>query len=179
MKMSRFAAVPALCALLVAGCSESGPGEGPGATAGVAAGKGSGWLVSVEPAGAVAVGDAKASVEEGQEVVIRGRIGGRKDPMSAGSPVFLIVDLDVPHCGQIPGDTCPTPWDYCCEPRESLTANSATVQLVGEDGKPLSVDPKAAGLSPLDEVVVVGKVGPRPTPGVLTIFATAVYRNGE
>ncbi|MCA9312472.1 MAG: hypothetical protein KDA21_14760, partial [Phycisphaerales bacterium] len=69
-----------------------------------------------------------------------------------------------------------TPWDYCCEPSDSLVANSATIQLVGENGQTLEVDPVAAGLNPLDEVVVVGTVGPRPSPTVLTVKATGVHR---
>ena len=94
--------------------------------------------------------------------------------MTAGSPVFTVVDLEIPHCGQIPGDTCGTPWDYCCEPRDSLTANAATVQLVDSDGEPIAGG--AGPLRPLDEIVVIGSVGPRPDDQVLTIRATGVYR---
>lgn len=137
------------------------------------------WLLQSEPSGAKGVGEVKADALENAQVVVRGRIGGRMEPLTAQSPVFIIVDLKIPHCGELPDDHCKTPWDYCCEPRDSLTAHSATVQLVAPDGSPLDVDPVAAGLRPLDEVVVVGSVGPRPGTDVLTIRATGVYRTGQ
>jgi len=133
------------------------------------------WLLASEPAGAVSITQVNTEVTGGDRVAVRGRIGGRQQPLSNESPVFTIVDLSLPHCGEIPGDSCPTPWDYCCEPGEIITANSATVQLVGEDGSPLDVDPIAGGLSPLDEVVVFGEVAPRSSGGSLTIRATGVH----
>ncbi|MFK7959880.1 MAG: hypothetical protein AB8G96_05075 [Phycisphaerales bacterium] len=158
--------------LLLAGCGgddatvANGDGASGATTATVA------WMLDAEPAGVVPVGEAKASASEGDRVVVFGRIGGNRAPMTEGSPVFLIVDKKLPHCGEIPGDNCPVPWDYCCEPKDSLTANSATVQLVAGEG----ADPMAAGLEPLDEVVIVGTVGPRPNQDVFTIMATGVYR---
>lgn len=134
------------------------------------------WHLNASPGEATPVGEAKKSVQEGDEVMVVGRIGGHVKPMEPGSPVFLIVDKSVPHCGELHGDVCPTPWDYCCEPKDSLVANSATVQLLGEDGGMYQGDPIAAGLNPLDEVVIVGTVGPRPSDHVLTIKATGVYR---
>lgn len=134
------------------------------------------WLLESAPGDAIAVASAKASAVEGESIVLRGRIGGRMAPISADSPVFVVMDLDIPHCGQIPGDSCGTPWDYCCETPESITANSATIQVVDAQGKPIEGSPMGHGFSALDEVVVVGTVGPRPTPEVLTIRATGLYR---
>lgn len=162
-----------LAALLLAGCgdgsNDASADNNPSADARPA------WLLSDAPGQATAVGEAKTSVQAGDEVKIVGRIGGRLKPMEPGSPVFLIVDPSVPSCAELHEDACPTPWDYCCEPPNSLMANSATVQLLDASGAPSAVDPIAAGLSPLDEVVVVGKVGPRPSDQVLTIQATGVY----
>jgi hypothetical protein len=130
------------------------------------------WTLASEPAGAVGVAEAKASAQEGDQVVLRGRIGGRAEPLSAGSPVFTVMDLSVAYCGQASEDGCTTPWDYCCETPEAIAASAATVQVAGVEGGALS------GLSPLDEVVIVGTVGPRPTPQVLTVVATGVHRVG-
>ncbi len=134
------------------------------------------WLLASEPADAISVADAKQKSAEGEAVVVRGRIGGRKAPISADSPVFIIVDLSLPHCGEDPDDKCPTPWDYCCEPKSDLAARSATVQIVDADGN--AVAPIGPSLKPLDEVIVVGSVGARPNESVLTIRATGVYRVG-
>ena len=153
---------------MIVGCSDR---SGPESTSS----NDTGWMLGEEPAGAVSVVEAKATAKEGETVVVRGRIGGRKTPISSESPVFTIVNLEVPHCGQMgEEDHCPTPWDYCCETPEDLRANSATVQLVG-DGES-AIDPTAGGLAGLDEVVVVGTVGPRPSQDVLTIRATSVFR---
>lgn len=160
------------CALLLAGCGEGAAPE-RGADRGNAP---PAWVLASAPADAREVAAAKASAKEGDEVVVRGRIGGRAQPMSEESPVFTLIDLSIPHCGQIAGDSCPTPWDYCCETPESITANTATVQIVGSDGRPIGESPAAHGFEPLDEVIVVGTVGPRPDERVLTIRARGVHR---
>lgn len=126
------------------------------------------WMLADAPADPVEVAVAKENAAEGEEIVIKGRIGGRKTPITEGSPVFTIVDLELPHCGQIPGDTCATPWDYCCETSESLTANTATIQIA-------SGDEVAGVLEPLDLVIVRGTVAPRPNEDVLTVKASGVH----
>lgn len=137
------------------------------------------YLLTAEPADGVSVSAAKATAQEGDEVVVRARIGGRMAPISEESGVFTVMDLEIPHCGQNKGDACPTPWDYCCETPETIKAHSATVQLIGADGTPIDHSPADDGLAPLDEVVLVGTVGPRPTEDVLTVRATGVYRVGS
>jgi len=134
------------------------------------------WLLASEPSDPLAVADAKETAAEGETIVVRGRIGGRKAPISADSPVFVIVDLSLPHCGEDPADKCPTPWDYCCEPKTDLAARSATVQIVDAEGN--TAAPIGDALKPLDEVIVVGTVGARQSQSVLTIRATGVYRVG-
>jgi hypothetical protein len=134
------------------------------------------FMLASSPADPVGVEDVKRSAKEGDTIVMRGRIGGHRDPMSADAAVFIIADLSMPHCGEIEGDTCPRPWDYCCEPRESLMAKTATIQVVDALGAPYPVDLREMGLAPLDEVIVVGTVGARPTPDVLIIRATGIHR---
>lgn len=175
MRKVLLVSVIPMISVLAAGCGGS---ESPSSASPTASGASDAWLLTSEPDGAVAVKDAKASAKEGDTIVVRGRIGGRADPVSTSSPVFTIVDLSVPHCGENPEDGCRTPWDYCCEPAEILKAATATVQLVDGSGGASPIDPVAAGLKPLDEVIVVGTVGPRPSGEVLTIRATGVHRAG-
>lgn len=137
------------------------------------------WLLTEAPADARTVAEIKPTAAEGDTVVLRARIGGRSEPITPGAGVFLVVDPGVPSCDQIPGDNCPTPWDYCCEPRERLSAGTATVQLVDADGSPITADLIAAGFAPLDEVIVTGTVGARPSPQVLTILARSIYRQPD
>lgn len=129
------------------------------------------WLLTSAPDGAVSITEARTNAKEGDSVVIRGRIGGRHSPMSAESPVFTVVDLELAYCGQHEDDGCTTPWDYCCESPGTIMSNSATVQLVGDE----ILNPVEAGLDPLDEIILIGTVGPRPTDQVFTIRATGVY----
>lgn len=154
-----------LIEIALGGCG--GSPTPPGASTGPA------WLLREMPAAAIPVAEAKRTAREGDQVVVRGRIGGRRDPMNADSAVFVMIDPAIPHC-EI--GTCKTPWDYCCETPESITTNGATVQLVGDTGKPISVDLGKHAIKPLDEVVVVGTVGPRPTQEVFVIHATKLHR---
>ncbi len=171
MKHQSLAALLCAAALLTTGCEKKAT-EQTSDSSGAATAS---WLLASAPADAMPVGEIKQTAAEGDAVVMRGRLGGLREPISEGSPVFIVVDPAIPSCAEMgEEDHCPTPWDYCCEPRDSLTANSATVQLVGADGVLLETD-VAASLEPLDEIIVVGTVGPRPSPNVLTIKATAVH----
>ncbi len=170
--MRRTVQISALCTLfLLTGCKDSGR---PAAVSPEMPS----WVLTQAPADARTVGAIKPSAVEGDTVVMLGRIGGRKDPITPGAAVFIVIDPAVPSCDQIPGDNCPTPWDYCCEPRESVNANTATIQLVDEAGNPIAADLTVLGFRPLDEVVIIGTIGPRPSGQVLTVRATGVYRVG-
>ncbi len=179
MKHARIAALALAPLAVLAGCgkdaAETGPRENPADSA--ASGRPA-FLLAEMPEGAVPVADAKKTAREGEQIVVRGRIGGRSDPMSAGQGLFVMMDPSVPSCADDPEDECKTPWDYCCETPETIMANAATVQVTGPDGKPLKTNLSAAGLSELDEVIVVGTVGARPSPEVLVVHATGIHRVG-
>ena len=154
-----------LIVIAVCGCGNS-PTPGAPATTPT-------WLLAAMPTGAIPVAEAKQSAREGDHVVVRGRIGGRREPMNANVAVFVMIDPAIPHCKI---DECKIPWDYCCETPESITTNSATVQLVDDAGKPMNIDLGKHALKPLDEIVVVGTVGPRPTAEVFVINAQKIHR---
>lgn len=166
MKLNRIASLIALASLplIAVGCGEGGdrsanaPAETPS------------WVLTSAPSDASSVAEVRATAAEGDRVILRARIGGRKVPIEATSPVFVVMDLAVPHCGEIPGDGCGTPWDYCCETPESIAANAATIRVEGD------TSPAAHGFAALDEVIVVGVVGPRPNDTVLSVDATGIYR---
>lgn len=157
--------------IAISGCSESA--EPDSSTADAAASDQStsaAWVLTQAPTGDISITEAKANAKEGDQIIIRGRIGGRSEPISAGSPVFTVVDLELPYCGQFEDDSCPAPWDYCCETPETIASNSATVQVIGSD-----IDLGAEGFEPLDEIILIGTVGPRPDDQVLTVLATGVF----
>jgi len=166
------------CAVLLVGCGGGGTSDESGDTSASNASTSEqvDWLLDEAPSEPKSVRETKASAHEGDTVIVHARIGGRTEPMSEGSAVFTVMDMSIPHCGENGDDLCPKPWDYCCETPESIKANAATVRLVANDGSSVSVDPRRAGLKELDEIIIVGTVGPRPTNDVLTILATGVHR---
>jgi hypothetical protein len=134
-----------------------------------------GLQLAAAPAGAVDVKALKPAAKEGDEVVIRGRIG-TLTPFVEGYAAMTIVDPSLVPCNEMEmEDGCKTPWDYCCTAPEEITASSATIQVVGADGRPLRSDLSAAGYKPLSWVVVKGKVGARPDPKVLVVNATGIF----
>lgn len=136
-----------------------------------------GVFVETAPDGAQDLGEVKASAKEGDVVVVAGKVGGTMEPFVKGRAVMTVAGLSgITSCDKRPGDNCPTPWDFCCDDPKSILANTATVELVDAEGRPLKVDLEGAhGLAPLSEVVVRGTVGPRPDPGVLVIHADAIH----
>jgi len=133
-------------------------------------------FVSEAPAGARNVSEVKADAKEGDTIVVRGRVGGPA-PFVPGRAVMTLADTEkLTACSDRDHDPCPKPWDYCCESRDDITANSLTVQVVGPDGRPLKAGLEGAGgIEPLDFVVVTGTVGPRPDANVLVVAASAIY----
>ena len=162
----------AALAFAVSGCSESADiavTTQPSAA-------GAAYLAKVEPADAKGVGEARKAIEDGDEVTLVGRIGGGAQPFVNGLAAFTIVDPAVPHCSADEG--CPTPWDYCCE-TDQLPANTATVKLVGNDGKPVMQDARQLlGVKELTVVVVRGKAK-RDDAGNLTVLADEVFVRPE
>ncbi|MBX3363444.1 MAG: hypothetical protein KF866_01655 [Phycisphaeraceae bacterium] len=158
--------------LTAAGCGERSPKGKTDVTAPA-------WLLTSMPKDARTVLELKPEAQEGETVAIRGRIGGRKHPMAAGSGLVLIVDASVPSCADDPEDNCPTPWDYCCERPELMTAATATVVLVDASDTPIEAELTSLGFSPLDEIIAVGVVGPRPSSEVLVIRARGIHRIGR
>ena len=157
----------------LAGCGGSStPADDASAQASATA---TSWLLADMPAGAVPVVEAKRTAREGDQVVVRGRIGGRSDPLSHDVAVFVMMDPVLPSCRDR-GGPCKKPWDYCCETPETITANSATVQLYGDTKAPMAIDLGGHGFEPLDEVVVVGTVAPRPNEAILVIHARKIHR---
>ncbi len=133
-------------------------------------------FLSAPPDNVMALGAVKQDAAIGDEVVFEGRIGGRGEPFVDGRATFLIADSSLKICSEIPGDTCKKPWDYCCEPRDNLLANTATVQIVDGEGNPLKLSLKGEqGLTETATVVVTGKVTAKDAAGTFVIDATGLY----
>ncbi|MEQ9096087.1 MAG: hypothetical protein RIE32_07475 [Phycisphaerales bacterium] len=178
MKFTRTIAAASIAglALGLVACKEESTSSTDGASTSSAAPVSAEWRLASMPADAQGVKSIKDTAAEGDTVTVRGIIGGRKDALSKDSAFFVMVDPALENVCVSEDDHCDTPWDYCCAMPEDIQANSATVQLVDAEGNPLEFDLSGQGISPLDEVVVVGTVAARPTPQVLTIRATGLHR---
>ena len=118
----------------------------------------------------------KKSAKKGDTIVVRAKVGGRAEPFAKNRAVFTVADRALKSCDENPVDTCPRPWDYCCESPESKKANLATIQFTGSDGKPLKVGAQSAGgLEPLALVVIEGVVSEVDDKGTFVIDAKKVF----
>lgn len=136
-----------------------------------------GFFVDKQPENAKDVSEARkaGTIKVGDEVVLRGRVGGSKEPFVAGRAVFTLMGRGLKACNENPDDKCSKPWDYCCETKEDILANAVTVQVVDAKGQILRTDMKGRrGLKELSEMVVVGKVASADGKAVV-VNATAVH----
>jgi hypothetical protein len=132
-------------------------------------------FLAERPKDAKELRDAKAAAKKGERITFVARIGGRAAPFVKDRALCTIIDTRLRSCDEIPGDTCPKPWDYCCEPKESLKANVASLQVVGADGKPLKVAIEGAnGLKPLSRITVTGTVA-EAADGMLVVNAEGIF----
>ncbi len=135
-----------------------------------------GLFLNKAPTGASDIAAVKTDVKAQGNIVVSGRIGGRAKPFVDGAAVFLLADLGMKPCNELHGDRCKTPWDYCCEPRDSLTAKTATIQVIGSDGKPLRLGLEGRhGLHPLAKLTIAGEIVPRDDVGTLVIIARGIH----
>jgi hypothetical protein len=132
------------------------------------------YILKEEPKGAMGVIDAREKAKDKGDVVVIGRIGGRKNPWIKGTAAFSIVDSSLKACSERPGDTCPTPWDFCCE--VDLPKQTVFVTVVDEKtGQTLKQDARESlKLHELQTVVVQGKAR-RDKNGNMMIAASKVY----
>jgi hypothetical protein len=135
------------------------------------------YFLKEAPADAKSISAVKKEAKEGDEVVIRARVGGRKDDtFTHGRAMMYVMDMGLNSCDMNVGDTCETPWDYCCEDPKTIAQNIATIQFVDADGKILKSDLKGSnGLDTLSVVTIKGKVGKRDDPNVLVVSASGIY----
>ncbi|MEX2188036.1 MAG: hypothetical protein WD875_14620 [Pirellulales bacterium] len=161
-----------LLSLVAAGCGSSGGGEANSSSGSSPDGKK--YLLAEEPKGGQDVIKTRETSKDGDDVVVIGRIGGQENPWLDGMAGFRIVDSSLKACSDVPGDSCETPWDYCCE-TDKLATGAALVKVVDAEGKVVKSDAKTLlGAKELQTVVVAGKAK-RDEAGNLTVLAKGIY----
>jgi hypothetical protein len=131
------------------------------------------FLLEKAPQRAAEVAVTRKDAKDGQEVVVVGRVGGRKSPWVKNAAAFSIVDRSMKACNERPGDTCPTPWDFCCE--ADLPKSTLLVLVQDADGKLIKKDARELlGLKELDTVFIQGKAK-RDKTGNVTLVADKFF----
>ncbi|QIF01079.1 hypothetical protein [Roseimicrobium sp. ORNL1] len=134
-------------------------------------------LAEKAPKDAVSVVKARENAKPGEAVVLRGKIGGRKIALLPKFAMAVLADEKaITSCNDMPGDSCKTPWDYCCESPEKLSSSTATIQVRDEKGKILRTPLRGLGeLKELSLVVISGTVDPASTKDNLIVNATSIF----
>ncbi len=132
------------------------------------------YFLASAPGGVQPIATLKQAAKQGDEVVVRAVVGGSVAPIVEGRASLTIVDTAQSNPCLSGDDHCKTPWDYCCSPREELSAHLATLQVVEPNGRVKAAD-LSDRIQPLSILVVRGVVGPRPDAQVLTINATGIF----
>jgi len=172
-KASVVSLTTCLGVILAVGCTQQDPSASRAAGSGSAV-DGSKFLLSEEPSGAEDVIAVRNSAEDGDDVLVVGRIGGSENPWTEGRAAFSVVDGSLKACSDIPGDKCATPWDYCCA-TDKLPTAAALVKVVDENGELVKADARELlNVKELSTVVVRGKAQ-RDDAGNLTVLASGVY----
>lgn len=161
--------------LFVAGC-EQGETSQSGATEQKRVSLPDGLLLDHPPTGVTAISQIKQSAKEGDQVVLRGVVGGRVKPIVDNRAVMTVVDASTSNQCTSPNDMCTTPWDYCCESPEQLKPHLATVQIVDDHGHPLTIDlTGATTIKPMSVLVVKGEVSSKPNAFTLVVNARGLF----
>ncbi|MBI1903395.1 MAG: hypothetical protein HYS13_20020 [Planctomycetia bacterium] len=154
---------------VVAGCGDSQTATPSGPSA-----EGAKFIAAAEPAGAKDVIATRETAGDGDDLVVVGRIGGSPNPWVEGFAQFSIVDRSLKACSEREGDSCPTPWDFCCD--QSILAKSMVeVKIVDETGQTVAAGAKDfLGVKELDTIVVKGKAK-KDDKGNVSILASQIY----
>lgn len=170
--------VALLVAAVVAGCDNKDAKTDKGAAGGTKtqAALPKDLFVSSAPTDAAEVGKIVADAKDGEKVVVRGRVAGRAEPFVPGRAAMIIADLSLPPCTERPGDTCPMPWDLCCEPPDVLAAKTVLVEVADKDGMTIRSELKGAGgLKTLSQVVIKGTLKRSPDGKGVSVKAESIY----
>ncbi len=136
------------------------------------------YLLASAPEKSLGVREARESVDDQEEIIVVGRIGGALNPWVDDRAAFQIVDTSLKACSDDKPEgahtSCPTPWDYCCE-TDKLPTSMALVQFADQKGNVLKQDARSLfDLVELQTVVIQG-VAKRDDAGNLTIVAEKMF----
>lgn len=119
---------------------------------------------------------ARETAKPGDRITLTGRVMGNLHPFVEGRAAFILGDPTVlTACSDRPDDECETPWDTCCDTKEEKQRGTATIQVVGADGRVLKESIEGVGgIGKLSTLSVTGTVAEGASAGSLVVNATAI-----
>ncbi|MDA0767141.1 MAG: hypothetical protein O3A92_10010 [Verrucomicrobia bacterium] len=134
-------------------------------------------LLPDAPANAITVTEARKNPVPGTEVVITGDLIGKPEVFVHNRSMLTIGDPAVlTSCNRMPGDSCASPWDVCCDDPDLIKKSIATVQVLDADGKLLPSGLKGlGGMKELSSIVIKGTVADGSGPDNLLITANGIH----
>ena len=130
-------------------------------------------VISGQPtAKSLGVVEAKAQAKDAEKVVVQGKV---KDFVE-GQAVFTLADNAMKSCKDN-GENCPTPWDYCCNSKDAISKNTATVKVIAEAGSKKALKENIQGVKGIDHLVPVTVEGTaqKDKTGNLVVLADKIY----
>lgn len=160
----------ALVSLLMVGCADPSVSASTATTPSSAA-TSTKYLLTSEPVDALDVLDVKEKLEDGQKVVVVGRVGGGYKAWIDGRAAFLLIDTRVESACE-DGDKCELGCPGCS--KQMLEA-CTMVKFLGDDGKVMPVDARELlGLKDRQTVVIEG-VASRDSTGNVSIAGQGIF----
>ncbi len=158
----------------LSGCGQSTQSSATAAPAATIDIDGSKFLLSEEPTGAVGVIAARESAEDGEPLVLVGRIGGAANPWIDGRAAFTLLDasISVVAKGEGSGEAELCMGDCCAANR---LASTTLVKVVDNRGKLVLVDSrKLLGVKASDMIVIEG-TAKKDESGNFVMLAKGIY----
>jgi len=135
------------------------------------------WFTDTAPKNPQTIHALRTSAKPGDEVTVSGLVMGREQPFVDGRAAFVLGDpTKLTPCNRVPGDECTTPWDVCCDEDSLILESTATIQLLGNNGRVLANSIKGVhGLTELSLVTLTGIVDKASTGEALIINAKRLH----
>tara|TARA_B100000161_G_C33557885_1_gene419114 strand:- start:94 stop:630 length:537 start_codon:yes stop_codon:yes gene_type:complete len=110
-----------------------------------------------------------------KDYIVEGFIGGRKNPFAENRAIFILGDNTLETCDEKSDDSCPTPWDVCCEDRKKILSSTISVQVLDVDGSIIKGSLKGvSGIDSGKKIKVRGKLNTKSTAEAIILNAEAI-----
>lgn len=135
------------------------------------------FLVEQAPAEAQQISTLFSDPTPGREVVIAGEVMGSFEPFAAERAMVMLGDpTKITPCNRIPGDSCQTPWDVCCDDPDVIKKSVTTIQFLDSEGNVLKQGLKGyQGIEELSFLTVKGSIAEGSNKDNLLINAESLH----